>query len=1020
MTIVARDPVWLLLAALAVPAALLGWRWLAAVAPVRRLTAIAARSVLIALAACMLAGLASSREVSRVSAIAVLDLSGSVRRFADVGLDDLGRSRALDAAISEALGRAAEQREPDDRLGIVVFDGDASSAALPGRGPVWERALAPPGGEGTDLAGALRLAAGLVPSDSAGRVVLISDGVQTRGDALAEARRLAAGESAVPIDVVPIEYEVEQEVLIERLDAPPVAAGSSTVTLRVILNSTGPVRGVLRLRREGAVIDLNGSEPGTGRPVTVPAGRSVELIELELPDDRLHRFEAVFEPASDDRGSLVGDTAVSNNTAGAFTISPGAGSVLVVDGVSDGRPAAAGATLADALRAIGLEVELAAPFALPEGLLGLEQHDLIILQNIAADELTDRQQASLDAYVRELGGGLVFTGGPEALGAGGWRGSVLEPLLPLYLDPPQKLVVPELAIVFVLDRSGSMGARVLGSARTQQDIAGESAARAVESLDEQDLVGVVAFNSFAETIVPLEANGDRATTASAIRAIAPGGGTNIGPAMRRARDMLADVEAKSRHVIVLTDGQSENPGALPGLATEMNLDGIRVSTIAVGDAADTDTLAQIAESGGGTFYNVVNPNLLPRVFLKAVRIVRSPLIRETPFTPVVAASGSPVTEGLGSTPPLEGLVLTRVREDEQVVNAMLTADGEPVLAHWNAELGRVAVFTSDAHAWARRWLDEPVYATFWGQLARAIARPATRPPGRFEVRPQDGALALRFEAESSEGEPLDLLDVPATVYDPAGRRTQIRLEQTAPGRYEALVPVETDGSHVVVARPSAGGVALPPVLAGTTIAAGEEFRRLRSDRETLEAIARTTGGRVRSLDEPLDLFTRTGLVPRRAVTPLWPALLVASVVVFLFDVGTRRVAWDRLLDPGGLALLARSPASTVGETLHVARARAGRRATSGVRALSDTDAAQLAREQAARRAAAELERARVVRRRGLEPTRETSKADASAADRGRSNESEPPPDGASGLLAAKKRARDRFGSDDSAEEPPGG
>src|SRR5690606_35827230 len=110
----------------------------------------------------------------------------------------------------------------------------------------------------------------------------------------------------------------------------------------------------------------------------------------------------------------------------------------------------------------------------------------------------------------------------------------------------------------------------------------------------------------------------------------------------------------------------------------------------VGDGADAETLDRMAVEGGGTFYQVVNPNVLPQVFLRAVRVARSPMVREGAFEPVVTASGSPLTAGLGDPPPLLGVTLTGERDDPLIALAMRTPQGEPLLAHWTVGLGQVA------------------------------------------------------------------------------------------------------------------------------------------------------------------------------------------------------------------------------------------------------------------------------------------------------------------------------------------
>lgn len=92
---------------------------------------------------------------------------------------------------------------------------------------------------------------------------------------------------------------------------------------------------------------------------------------------------------------------------------------------------------------------------------------------------------------------------------------------------------------------------------------------------------------------------------------------------------------------------------------------------------------------------------------------------------------------------------------------------------------------------------------------------------------------------------------------------------------------------------------MPPLLAGATVARNAEYARLSSDARTLARIAEVSGGRVLGWDEPVDFYDRSAIEPRRTRTPLWPVLLGWTVVVFLLDVGTRRIAWDRLLPERG-------------------------------------------------------------------------------------------------------------------------
>lgn len=1030
LDIVLANPLWMLLALASAPMAVLALRWFASMGCWRRASAIGARVVLFTLLALLLAGASTVRESRRLAVVGVVDLSGSVNRFADLGVDERGAAVAPSQWARAYFERALSERGPDDLFGLVAFDGQALAVATPSSSDVLGRPFEIVSAEGTDIAGALRRAAAMIPPDAAGRLVLISDGVETTGDGARAAQELASMARGVdeggratglPVDSVALRYRVGSEVFVESVDAPPRAAGESRVTLRVVLNASAPTSGTLRVTREGRTLDLDPGGDNTGRRISLGPGRRVELVPVELPPGTLHRFEAVFEPDLTDDGRVVGDTTIENNRASAFTITPGQGSVLVVDGVGGAAQGGAGSELVSALRASSMRVEVVDPSAMTSDLLRLQAHDLVILQNVPAELVDPRAQAALVAYVEDLGGGLVMVGGPDSFGAGAWKGSAIEPILPVKLDLPEQLVVPEAAIVFVLDRSGSMGGSVLGSARSQQQIANEAAALAVSTLDAKDLVGVISFSNRPSLVVPLRENTDPDSTVAAIRSISSGGGTNLGPALEMAREQLSGVEAKLRHVIVLSDGRSQNEGALPSMAARMFDEGIRVTTIAVGDASDVETMREIAVQGHGVFHNVVSATTLPQVFLKAVRIVRSPMVREQPFDVVMLPTGSPLTEGLGQPPRLNGLVLTQAREERTITYAMATPEGEPVLAHWPVGLGQVAAFTSDAHHWAQRWLGWEGYADFWTQLARLIGRAPTSSNAELTSIIEDGRLVLRVEVTDDDGAPVDLLEMPATVYPPEGDPVQLTLHQSAPGMYEGEAPASGAGSYVSVIKPRRGSERLAPVLGGASVGAGAEYRGLASDAALLETISRITGGRTLSMNDPegAALFDRSSVPPRRALTPIWPMLLAWTIVVFLLDVGTRRVAWDRFMSREfGTDLARRAKEAVEDRSARASRTVSGlgaqreqRREQASdapkAKTLSETDALRVQQEAKRQRMQAHQERMKQIReqRRAEQASEGAKPKPASKTDvKPESDE------GASGLLAAKRRAQKRFES----------
>lgn len=909
-----EQPWWLLAALLAVPAGVIGLSWFTAMSRARAWSAVIARGVLLVLLAMALAGASAVHTTERLAVIAVIDVSDSVKQYAELAsLEDGKRLASTDAVkrwLESAAGAGATRA--DDLFGAVVFDGASAAVMLPravkgtgdNDGPWEDLSLEMSMVEGTNVGQALRFAGALFPPDAARRLLLISDGNETDGDAVEEARRLASAGGSVgtgiPVDVLPISYRVNNEVMVDLVDAPPQASEGSTVIVRVVLSATGATRGTLELLYADQAIDINGSSPGTGRRVALSPGRNVETIEVKLEKGKpVHRFRPVFTAEN-----MAEDRLAANNSAEAFTVTPSAGTILIVDGVGAAAPDSPGRTLSRALEQAGMTVRTARVEELPTDLISFQEFDLVVLQDVAAEEMPTPVQRLLADYVSELGGGMVMVGGPDSFGAGGWKGTPIEPILPVNIDLPEQLLVPSAAVVLVIDNSGSMSSGVAGSMKSQQEIANEGAAMAVETLDKTDMLCVIAFNSDFQIVVPMARNKDAKSNAAKVRAIGAGGGTNLYPAMAESMRRLSTGEAGSasvRHVIVLSDGRSEGPGGgdtFEALATRMRERGITLSTIAVGDGADTQQLAAIAAAGGGAFHQVVNPTMLPRIFVKEIRVVRKPLIREAPFVPVDLGSGSGLISGMSRPmPELKGLVLTQKRKDATVTNVLATPEGEPVLSSWFVGRGRVAAFTSDAHRWAREWIEWPGYASMWTQIVRQTARPTAERSGELTTELVGDDLVVRYDAVDDQGRPIDLLNIPGVVYGPGGEKVEMKLSQVGSGVYEGRARATKRGNYYMVLLPQRGDRALPSIVGGASRTIGAEFRVTQSNIGLLRQIAEITGGRLLDPAKPdeANMFDRADVRPVRAASPIWAMLLVWAVVVLVLDVGTRRVAWDRLL-----------------------------------------------------------------------------------------------------------------------------
>ncbi|MCH7601566.1 MAG: VWA domain-containing protein [Planctomycetes bacterium] len=898
-------PVFLLLAIILLPLLIHGWRSMIGMDRMRRILTLFFRSSLTLSLCVILAGPHFRQQHHHLTVIGLLDISGSVRRFAKLPeIPELGRSANIEY-LRRWFREATDTKAPDDRFGLVVFDGDAIAISAPTKGDYVDDNLDVAMHEGTNIAQAVSLGLAMFPADTAKRLVLISDGNETSGDLLAAARQAAGGSGLkvqqfdldrlrIPIDILPITYTVTGDVQVVRVEAPPNARPGQTVTVRIILEATEPTEGSLTLLREGRPNDINGRKPGYSRHVSLAPGQSVHLAQVVLGNTPINRFEAIFE-ASDPTTDIF----VANNRAEAFTATPAKGTVLVVDRMAGQQSN----YLVDLLNAADIPSSAQSPEQFPLDLLTMQAYDLIILDNIAASELSIAQHQLINTFVRDFGGGLIMVGGENGFGAGGWNGTTVEDVLPLELNPPQELRLPTAALVLVLDKSGSMHRAVAGARATQQEIANEAAALAIESLRSESIVGVIAFNLSPEVVVPLQRNTHPEQIAKRIRGIRADGGTDLASALIQARAMLDEVEASRKRIVCLSDGQSLK-GDFEKIARDIVDADIKLTTIAVGDQVDTETLSMLADIGGGEFYPVRNPRILPRVLVDSVQVINKPLIKEIQFVPEVLPSGSSLTIGMENAPVLDGLVITSTKPDPKVVLEMISPDGEPLLAHWQIGLGRVAAFTSDAQGqWSKRWLEWEGAELFWMQLARTIARPAVSQDAELITEIIDDRLHIALEVADEDGGFFDYLQVQGRVYTPDGSAIPVRLRQSAPGRYEGSVEARFAGNYIVALNPRQGLKQLSPVIGGINRPTSIEYRTYQSNSRLLEQVAEITGGRRLDLNLPraVDLFDRTNMPPSISILPAWHPVLLLALSLFLLDIATRRLAWNTDMIKGGLA-----------------------------------------------------------------------------------------------------------------------
>ncbi|MBI4613747.1 MAG: VWA domain-containing protein [Planctomycetes bacterium] len=810
-------------------------------------------------------GLPGDRAARRV--VLVLDASESVLATEGATADDLG----------DLAEEFRSRLDPQDSFAIVYAGREATLArdlAPAGEGPG-----TPPGRllldrDGTDLALALDLGRARLAGEP-GDVFLVTDGRETRGDALPAAVRLAAAGARLHVARTGREPVGDRRVL--SFTAPdPVEPDRSFLATAVVLAPEGGTL-VGTLSRDGREIERRIFDAPAGLPVRV----SFEVAGLErgsaTPDMDAAAGNALLE--FELRPAAGGADPIPENNRGAVRVRARISRPPLV---LSARESPATARLISGARVV------------PPGSAPIEAADyrgipLVAIEDVPAPALSAAAQDALAIAVRDLGMGLLVVGGRGAFGPGGYAGSRLEDALPVRSDPARR-EGEEIALVVCLDRSGSMGEKPPGGSATKLEIAKAAFARLVQRLDEGDAVALVPFAAAIDResripaaggLAPIRGPEDRRALVAALD-FGAGGGTALGPPIADALASLAGATQKLRHVLVLSDGLTSED--LGWVEEEVARSGATLSVLLISGDPASPAAAALYRAAGGRMRLVKEIALLPEIFLQELEWKKEKLVLDEGVYPVrflAAGEVFPAGAPAGEIPPLRGYIRTAAR-DEATVH-MEAGDGDPLLATWRYGLGRAAAFASDpGTAWTEPWDAWPGENETWSALVAWLRAPAAdaavearvfRRGERVElrVRTAPGRSPLVHPKARCDGEDVELVRVSPSEY-----------------RGEWLL---SPGAAISSFRPVAvneEGPAGPVVLAGEVVVVpfSPELEALGPDPAALAALAAAGGGEV--ADSTLPALARE-LPGRRAPRPLAGWTAFAALILFLILLARSRM-----------------------------------------------------------------------------------------------------------------------------------
>lgn len=782
-------------------------------------------------------------------------------RMATIFVVDLSDSNEEHLKESEKYLQESIAKMPSgNAYGIVTFGNNALVEQFLTGEDYYGGLLTLPEKTATNFEEAISKALTLIPTDCSGRLVLLTDGKETRGDISHMGQALLASQA----EFLTLLYEDEEEpdAYIDNVTLPSYLHPGDKYSVTVLVESNYDTDAVIAL--------YNGS--------TKTASNSVHLNEGS------NRF--VFSGQVDaDAGSgamenlrvqvqAKGDTCPENDTFSAYSVVESPPRILLVSGKKTNV-----SEFAAVLNAAGCDYSVVSTLNTPDNINGMLSYKSVILADVYMDDLPVGFLENLETYVKDYGCGLICCGGEESFALGGYRDTVLETVLPVDMQLRSINETPSMAMVMVIDRSGSMIDEMGETGATNLDIAIRSAMVAVDNLRDSDYVGILTFDTQYHWQVELREADDKSTIKEQIKGIDEGGGTTIKPALLEACEVLSESDASIRHVVLLTDGMGETNN-FQDVISAYTAEGITLSTVAIGSFSDTQLLEQLADSCDGRYYYSDLGSDIPKIFAKEVFLGSDSYIQNGIFSLKVQV-GHELTSSLFAEgwPVLYGYIAATPKMAATPV--ILSGDKDnPILTVWQYGLGRTVAWNSDVTGeWSGAFSGKDDYVQMWKRIVDYSTGNAGMGEDSVDVVTAGEWTEVTYYAKDYESS----TEILVTIIDPKGDATEAKLHATAPGKYTGEFSTPQTGLYHFNVRRSENGEIQSYLPTAAAVQFSDEYKFDVSTDSYLNFVNQY-GRRITEQDF---IWNRISTKAKESFL-LTNWLLLLSICLFVADVAMRR------------------------------------------------------------------------------------------------------------------------------------
>lgn len=751
---------------------------------------------------------------------------------ASIAPRDLERASKVVSELDSARGSNA--------LSVIPFARSTRVGDLTEDQKPWKlRLTSGSDGRSTDLEAAVREAVSSLPSGMLPRLALISDGKENKGSIARAAWQ--ARQAGIPIDTFALGGRERPALRLESVSLPSNAFTGEPFAIDLAVTAPTKTAAEVELSAEGRSLGVT--------QVTLGAG--INPIRMHTSLETPGALDLTVAVRTKGAGEVQVDQAVMLRRPKALYVSTD------TPAIDNALPGALAAAQFEVTRVDNIT---STNFA---------DYQLLVLNNWDLEGIPAPRKADLEKYVKQGGGLLVIGGERNVYDLKKKTEDALDRALPAKLLPPQS--AEGTVVVLIMDKSSSMEGQKMELSRA-------AATGLVSNLRPIDQIGILIFDNSFRWLVPIRKADDARAINALIAGVNADGGTQIAPALTEGYQKILPVEATYRHILLLTDGISEE-GNSYALAREAKQHQVTISTIGLGADVHREYLEMVANLAEGRFYFLKEPSGLEQIVLRDVMEHTGTTAVEKALTAQVAMP-TEILEGLSieSAPPLRGYVRFEAKPSAETI--LRFDKREPLLVRWQYGLGRSAVFTSDAKArWASGWIYWKGFDKFWTNLGRDLLPHTQAGEASVEYDSANGDLVANYRLGAGVDEPKE---VPAIyVLGTDGFKKEMDVRKVGAGVYRGRLAIGSRQGLFRV-RPLADTPAFPEVgLYRPEV----ELSEYGSNQTLLKQVAEFTGGRFEPA--PNSVFDAGGRT-LASTLQLWPGLLALAVLANLVELVLRK------------------------------------------------------------------------------------------------------------------------------------